>query len=187
VPESSSPTVASLIPHPATGPGPVESIEVEARWHAGVLGLAYRLRADPAALRLPPATVARRADGLWQHTCFEAFVRPAGGAGYLELNFSPSCGWSAYHFDARRDGMRPLVLLREPEPRVTPLADGLRLQVELPLPHDGPIDLGLTAVIEAADGTLGYWALRHGAGPPDFHDPESFTLRLGTDGTEPRA
>ena len=30
--------------------------------------------ADPAAIRLPPAAPAGPADGLWQHTCCEAFI-----------------------------------------------------------------------------------------------------------------
>jgi len=167
----------------------VEALAVEARWRDGVLALSYRLRADPAALRVPPAATPRRADGLWRHTCFEAFVHRPGAPGYLEFNFSPSGEWAAYRFDARRDGMHPLALSREPESRVTRLPDGLRLEVELllPPPGDGSVQLGLTAVVETAEGHLGYWALRHGPGAPDFHDPESFTLRLGTDGTDARA
>jgi len=189
VPESTFPAVASLIPHPENGPGPVEALDVEARLHGGVLALAYRLRADPVALLLPPATTPRRADGLWRHTCFEVFIRPAGAPGYLEFNFSPSGEWAAYRFDARRDGMHPLALSREPESRVTRLPDGLRLEVELllPPPAGEPVQLGLTAVVETLGGHLGYWALRHGPGAADFHDPESFTLRLGMDGTDVRA
>jgi hypothetical protein len=38
--------------------------------------------------------------------------------------------------------------------------------------------LGLTAVIEAADGTLSYWALHHPAARADFHNGGGFTLGL---------
>jgi hypothetical protein len=39
-------------------------------------------------------------------------------------------------------------------------------------------EVGLSAVIEAADGALSYWALRHPAGRPDFHHPDCFALDL---------
>jgi hypothetical protein len=191
VPESDPYTTVTLTPHPDAGPGPVKALRVEARWSgvAGRLSLVYRLAADPAALHLPGAAQPRRADGLWRHTCFEAFVRPGGGPGYLEFNFSPSGEWAAYRFDARREGMRLLAMTREPVPRTAGEPDGLRLSVDLQLPVApvATLQLGLAAVIEAADGTPGYWALRHGPGTPDFHDPESFTLRLGRDATDGRA
>jgi hypothetical protein len=38
--------------------------------------------------------------------------------------------------------------------------------------------VGLSAVIEANDGTLSYWALKHPAAKPDFHHPDSFVLEL---------
>ncbi len=38
--------------------------------------------------------------------------------------------------------------------------------------------LGLSAVVEANDGTLSYWALRHPPGRPDFHHPDGCVLRL---------
>jgi hypothetical protein len=177
----------SLRPHPAPGPGPVESVIVGVRWReaSGTLSLEYRVDADPGALRLPAPTAPRRADGLWRQTCFEAFVRAAGRGDYLEFNFSPSGEWAAYRFDARREGMRPLDLPCDPAMHLVTGPRGLRLRVGLQLAgvHRGVIDLGLAAIVEAVDGTLGYWALRHGPGAPDFHDPESFTLRSGTDGT----
>lgn len=188
MPESSPPTVVSLTPHPVAGPGPAEVVQVDVGWceASRVLTLGYRIEAAHGALRLPAAAAPRRADGLWRHTCLEAFVRPAGGPGYLEFNFSPSGEWAAYRFDARRQGMQPLEMSRDPVTRVTRDARGLRLSVELDLgglPRVA-LEAGLSAVVEAADGHLGYWALRHGGDAPDFHDPESFTLRLGAIATD---
>jgi hypothetical protein len=40
------------------------------------------------------------------------------------------------------------------------------------------LQLGLSAVIEAADGSKSYWALAHCATQPDFHLRQSFTLTL---------
>ncbi len=191
MPESSPSTLVSLTPHPAAGRGPVGSVDVKVHWHAPteILSLEFRLAADPTVLRLPVATRPRRVDGLWRHTCFEAFVQEAGGTGYLEFNLAPSGEWAAYRFTARREGMLPLALAQDPVPRLARQARGLRLQASLQIPgmRHGPLRVGLAAVVEAAGGALYYWALRHGQpGAPDFHDPESFTLRLGTDGTGAR-
>ena len=38
--------------------------------------------------------------------------------------------------------------------------------------------IGLSAVIEASDRTLSYWALRHPTDKPDFHNADSFALLL---------
>src|SRR6185312_16219939 len=56
----------------------------------------YVLRADMARVRVPQPDRPERADGLWKHTCFEAFISAAGLSGYYELNFSPSGQWAIY-------------------------------------------------------------------------------------------
>jgi hypothetical protein len=38
--------------------------------------------------------------------------------------------------------------------------------------------LGLTAVVEDHSGRMSYWALRHPAEKPDFHDAGGFVARL---------
>jgi hypothetical protein len=63
-----------------------------------MLSLRWVLRAPADHWRLPgPRPGATRADRLWEHTCFEAFVAPAGGATYWELNPRPTLpivrGW----------------------------------------------------------------------------------------------
>lgn len=112
-----------------------------------------------------------RTDGLWRHTCFEAFVAGAGPA-YREFNFAPSGAWAAYAFDDHRSGMRDV----EAAPSVG-WQDG-NLIAEVAVPIAGDWRLNLTAVIEETDGTKSYWALAHPDGPPDFHDPACFVLAL---------
>ena len=46
-----------------------------------------------------------RADGLWQMTCLEAFLRADEAEAYREWNFAPSGQWAAYDFTAYREGM----------------------------------------------------------------------------------
>jgi hypothetical protein len=38
--------------------------------------------------------------------------------------------------------------------------------------------LGLSVVLEEADGTKSYWAAKHPAEKPDFHDAHCFALQL---------
>ena len=82
-------------------------IEVEvARPSADNLVLSYIVTGKMSDVRLPPVMTPARADELWQHTCFEAFVRAASGPSYYEFNFAPSTEWAAYRFDSYRSGMR---------------------------------------------------------------------------------
>ncbi|MEO8444748.1 MAG: DOMON-like domain-containing protein [Gammaproteobacteria bacterium] len=170
-----------LQPHPASAPGAVRHIDVCTRCTAdNRLNITWQLAADLSRVRLPAAAAAARADGLWRHTCFEVFAADPAGPGYREFNFAPSGEWAAWLFTAYRTGMTPLPLEAPPafQWRSTPAE--LRLDVVLPLADllpDGRRSvprLALAAVIEDDSGTLSYWALRHRAGPPDFHAAECF-------------
>lgn len=44
--------------------------------------------------------------------------------------------------------------------------------------EDGQWLVGLSAVIEEAEGTRSYWALAHPADKPDFHHPDSFACDI---------
>ena len=70
------------------------------------MDLRFHVDCEPGSLILP-AYVANgpRADGLWQTTCFELFVRHPDQRGYFEFNFSPSTQWAAYRFSGYREGM----------------------------------------------------------------------------------
>jgi len=182
-------TVVEMSSHPGSVGRAARRITVDVHWRASSreLALRYRVESDADLLLVPALRTPRRADGLWRHTCFEAFVQPAQQDGYLEFNFSPSGEWAAYGFDQRRKGLRNLELPMPPGIDCTHGAGQLELRVTLrfdSLPVL-PLRLGLTAVVEDRDGALAYWALRHPAGPPDFHDPESFTLRLEPAGPAP--
>ena len=63
---------------------------------------AYRIEGATGRLRLPLPVSARRTDGLWQHTCFEAFLKADASDSYYEFNFAPSGEWAAYRFGGRR-------------------------------------------------------------------------------------
>ncbi|MDH5556301.1 MAG: DOMON-like domain-containing protein [Alphaproteobacteria bacterium] len=137
-----------------------------------------------ADLFLPPATATERTDELWRHTCFEAFVRAGPGTAYYEFNFAPSTQWAAYRFDGYRCGMSVASTMGAPRIEVRSDGGSYELQASLALDHlpDLPRDaawrLGLSAVIEEADGNISYWALAHPPGKPDFHHSDCFTLEL---------
>jgi hypothetical protein len=165
--------------HPDCRCDAVTSIDVEVERDGAALTLRYRVAGDLAAMRLPPVAESARTDGLWRHTCFEAFVRAKESSAYCELNFSPSTEWAAYLFDDYRQGMRNADIARPPVAvRSSEREFELRSTVMLPAPADAPWRLALSAVIEEASGRKSYWALAHPPGKPDFHHPDCFVAEL---------
>lgn len=151
--------------------------------NTGTLALRYTLDGDIGDLRVPIEATPRRADNLWQHTCFEAFIAAKDAVGYHEFNFAPSGEWTVYRFDAYRKGM---TAIEAAQPIITMhrAAQHLVLEVVVDLkPFLGfkghaELRLALSAVIEESNGRLSYWALAHPPGKPDFHHADGFTLAL---------
>jgi len=174
----------SLKPHPDFGHPPITiSVEI-ARTTEGDFVLEYVISGEVALIRIPePVRYSSRHGNLWQHTCFEAFVAVAESESYLEFNFAPSTAWDAYRFVAYRQRGDELIFQA---PHFDVEKQEQRLQIDLALdasdtpelPLNREWRLGLTAVIEAKDGTKSYWALAHGDGPPDFHNPDCFIATL---------
>jgi hypothetical protein len=170
-----------LVCHPRTPARDIRAIEVAAGGTpGGGLALSFALEGDLSAVRIPEHRPSRRVDGLWRHTCFEAFVMVGEGPGYREFNFSPSGGWAVTAFRGYRDGGEPE---GEPAPLISVRRSGERLELDAEicqesLPPGRTLRLGLSAVVEEARGVLSYWALRHPAGQPDFHQTDAFALPL---------
>jgi hypothetical protein len=174
-----------LVCHPSTSSNAARAITgLVRRSVSGTLEFTFRLVGDVAQVRVPAPCAPRSAAGLWHHTCFEAFIAIEGQAEYHEYNFSPSGEWAVHAFRGYRDGGPLGDETLAPSVTVRAVDDGLELGavVELghlsPLHPHTPLRIALAAVIEARDGTHSYWALRHRAEKPDFHDPASFALRL---------
>jgi hypothetical protein len=164
--------------HPAAPADPVRSIEASARREGAALRIDWQLAGDIDLLRLPAPAPPVRADGLWHHTCFEAFLRGAQRRDYVELNFAPSGAWAAYRFDDCRTGMAELPLDEAPRAEWCRTQDGLALAVTFAGAPAGALGIALAAVIESQSGTITHWALRHPAAAPDFHHPQAFALGL---------
>lgn len=178
-----------LLPHPVSERGASQDLVQElwvavARTSADQLKLTYRLSADLTALNLPEPRPAMRTDGLWRHSCFEAFIGHGGAGDYWEYNLSPSGAWAAYHFSAYREGMAPLLKGAAPAITVNIRSETVELAVMLDLSWLARssaglgLRLGLAAVIEDKARGLSYWALKHPAEKPDFHHADSFVVEL---------
>jgi hypothetical protein len=168
--------LSTLIRHPASASSPAIEVEAAALVLAtNAISFRYRVRGDIQRLRIPLAGPAVRADELWRHTCFEAFVNPSGAGRYVELNFAPSSAWAAYSFDSYRMGMQPLAAIKTPSVQTHTSSHELLVEVTLKmrsLRFDSAI--GLSAVIEDENGAMSYWALAHPRPKPDFHDASAW-------------
>jgi hypothetical protein len=176
---------AVLSAHPSTPNDAVRGLKVQLREEEpDILAFHYSLDADMSRLRVPLSAAGGRADRLWKHTCFEAFIAPADGPGYHEFNFSPSLDWAIYRFSAYRAGMSPAEIGQAPEISVRQGDLGLELRSAVRLGQLSDLRdarhlrIALAAVIEDEDGGLSYWGQRHPPGKPDFHHPNGFTLEV---------
>ena len=125
--------------------------------------------------------IAERKDALWEHTCLEAFFSPSteSSAPYVEINCAPQGHWNFYQLTSYRQGLAPLsegkVTLKSREQ----IPGGVKFSILAKgLPWNGPLHVGLTAVVEMADGEMSYWALSHAENEADFHSKKSFTLTI---------
>ena len=176
------PPLRTLTQHPAT-PSPADLCVRAActRDAPDRFSLVFEITGPVDRIALPEPGPATRQDGLWQATCVEAFIRPAGMAGYVEVNLSPASGWAVYSFDSYRSGQAsiagaaPVAFNREDR------AHRLALRGEFLIPDLGDVTdfrIGLSAVIALKDGTKSYWALAHPPGAPDFHHELAFAADL---------
>ena len=168
--------LTSLVAHPNSGNSPALDVYAVALFGSGGrVTVRYRVRGDISQIRLPTEHAGQRTDGLWRHTCFEAFVAPKDAERYIELNFSPSSAWAAYTFDQYRIGMKPLPVIKQPTVRLTVESDLLAVDVTAQMRSlAADWRVGFAAVIETTDGRVTHWAAVHPSPKPDFHDAKGW-------------
>jgi hypothetical protein len=174
----------ALLPHPSTPCAWITALTARVDWLSeDLLVLYYRIEGDIDRLQLPSQQRSAHADGLWKHTCFEAFIRPQGARKYFECNFSPSSEWAIYGFEDYRQGMRavepthpPKIICRRRDRELDADVD-VHLRA-LDLPASGNLQLAVAAVLQDQRGALSYWALAHPEGKPDFHHSSGFLAGL---------
>lgn len=174
------PLTTSLALHPACA-HPAFGVDIEVvRTADGGLRLSYRW--PECGVNWSPPKASRRTDNLWQHTCAELFVAGNSGDAYREFNWSPSGEWAAYDFVDYRQRDHGLPEIPPPQIGLSNAHGQVTLSVFLAaacLPaFSRPLRASVTAVLESADGSLSYWALRHTSAQADFHQRDSFVLSL---------
>ena len=173
----------NLTRHPSTRAETVRAIQVLVRRSSSAeLRMTFRLDGDIPQIRIPSPGVTRLGTELWRHTCFEAFIALEGQPSYHEFNFAPSGEWCVYALSSYRNGspvadeaMRPHIAMHSTDSRLE-LDAIVRLDSLSAIHPRAVLLIGLSAVIEASDGALSYWALCHPADKPDFHDADGFAL-----------
>lgn len=175
----------------AFNPAPV-GIDGEMLVGDGRLTTTWRVSAPPD-LSFPSDPAAEvpgtRSHGLWEHTCFELFLRR--GHRYIEVNISPGRDWNCYAFAGERTGMVesddviPIAIrtaIKQPsrQPDCQPShqpSHHLTYQLTCELRHNlqGPHHIGICAVLEVGTDRH-YLALHHPTASPDFHHPDGHVL-----------
>ncbi|RPI62583.1 MAG: DOMON-like domain-containing protein [Lysobacterales bacterium] len=177
-------TERSLVPHGSSAEQPALAIvaRAELEERSSTVRFSYRLTGDLSQVAIPHRQRSQRAERLWEHTCFEAFIAPGPGPRYFELNFSPSTLWAAYVLDDYRKGMRPLTLAAAPAIAVARTPNELHVTAAIEVgafaQAPWPWRIGLTAVVEDRAGGRAYFALVHPRENPDFHDAAGFAVLL---------
>jgi hypothetical protein len=101
--------------HPDTSEGVLTGIGAEvARRAPRRLEVLFVLFGETWKIDWPEPETRGRADGLWQKTCLELFLRAGDDDAYLEYNIIPAGQWAAYRFDRYRERMEPLEGVEEP-------------------------------------------------------------------------
>jgi hypothetical protein len=106
VSEYENPRHLALVCHPDTPARAVRAIavEVDLSFEEG-FALRFIVEGEIGAIVLPQGegelVIADSVtDGLWQSTCFEAFLTEEGQPDYTEFNYAPDGRWACYQFDA---------------------------------------------------------------------------------------
>ncbi len=118
----------------------------------------------------PHRGIGERRVGLWEHTCFECFLKTDGDQ-YYEWNFSPKGDWNCFSFSKYREKNEPWEV-----GKTKPLEFTLKENhLEIVLEDISFLSYQLSAVIpHTSQEKPFYMALNHPETKPDFHDPRYF-------------
>ena len=161
-------------------------LEADAHISDSSLKLEYCLIDKGDLFELPKTTQKWKAgdvlleDGLWNHTCFEAFLNPFGMGHYYELNFSLKPAWNQYQFERYRYPQPPKQ--GSDFELLSMVWDQFESRLIIELKNNTKFrkfKIGLTAVLEQKNGDKHYCASAHKGAKADFHLLDSFTIIRG--------
>jgi len=145
------------------------------------LKIEYAMSGDLPKLIIPPlSNTPVRIYDLWDHTCFEAFLKRKDSPSYIEFNFAPSGDWNCFFISSYRVNDGEYTPIKKTTINVSHSADRLVLKSAIALNllpnfsledfESKKIEIGLSSVVEDKNNQLGYYALVHKRQNPDFHD-----------------
>lgn len=148
----------------------------------GDLLVRFKLRGEIEHLRIDVASAnPERKDELWKKTCFECFIQPEGQESYTEINVSPSGDWACYQFDRYRENRKNAASVSSISSEIVESSNETLIfsfRVPAAVASTDAIRLGVTMVVLDDDNRTTYWAMSHTRSSPDFHDENSFDLKL---------
>ena len=143
----------------------------------------YQLVGDLSQILIPnPQQLPTRQYDLWEHTCFELFLRLKNTTKYWEFNLSPARHWNIFKFADYRQNIAEEMAIKSLPFEIFQTSELLEINLNLDLSviidSEQDLDVAITTVVENKERELSYWALIHPATKADFHHQDSFILNL---------
>ena len=148
------------------------------------LNIQYILNSLTAIIIPETNKIPQRRYELWEHTCFEFFVRIKDTTKYWEFNLSPSRNWNVFRFLDYRSNISeehafdalPFTVVRDLD--LESLIVEANIDLNRIVAANKNLEVAISTVVENRDGELSYWALTHPKNQADFHHQDSFTIEL---------
>lgn len=158
------------------------SLNFECSLNNSLLISNFTIRGDleKVSLLTAPLQINRQMD-LWNHTCFEWFIKPKGQNNYWEFNLSPQGSWNVFSFKDYRSKIeienRAHLLFFDRKITGTKQIDFSSVIEFNSIFNDKKISefsMNICSVIEDKKQQKSYWSLIHLQNKPDFHHPSHF-------------
>ncbi len=141
----------------------------------------YSLSGELDQLETPKEHSNQRVIGLWEKTCFEAFILNKESNHYLEFNFSTNGDWNVFRFEKYRGELKEEFFVSSPA--ITFSNETLEVIFEKSaLPDEFLIKdvckLQLTAILKTKNNKKFHFAPAHPLDGPDFHQFLGFEFMI---------
>ncbi len=137
----------------------------------------YFITGDISKLSLNITQGGARRLYLWLDTCFELFIKPAGGSRYYEFNFAPNCDYNIFQFDRYRAPLQESGAFITCSRILSIDREHIHFRAEI-TPADGVISGEFSflpsMVIKHVTGEELFYASHHSHPNPDFHDHNTY-------------
>jgi len=153
------------------------------------LNLSFAIQGETNQILWPQITQKnKRKDELWTNTCFEIFIKPDNSDQYWEFNFCHEHYFNCYHFSNYRHKLQTELLIdqvysqfdSQNKNNVT-LSFATELEKLTNNYSLSSVRIGISCIMKTMNSDLSknenhYYALKHCANEPDFHNSDSYTI-----------